>query len=245
MNHRELFNDLEKYYKTMDPHHDTWVLWTKDNKSTEEFFEVVVGTILVQNTNWKNVDKAVENLRTSSNFTFEKILNCPDEQLIELIKPAGFFNQKMVYLKEIGKVFTEFEYGKINRSILLKTKGIGKETADSLLNFCLRRPIPVIGTYTKRLFARLKGKVEYLSKKYEFIQEEILKDFYETTAFELGKFHALIVAHSQNVCLKRAPKCEECFLNSKCIYHDSNQRRTALFKTIDNKINPIKKQKKS
>lgn len=244
MNHKELYESLDQHYRRMDPNHETWELWTKDNKSKEEFFEVAIGCILVQNTNWSNVDKAVNNLRTSDVFTFEKILGCKEAKLIDLIKPAGFFNQKMVYLKEISKVFTKFEYKEINRTILLKTKGIGKETADSLLNFCLRRPSPVIGTYTKRLFARIYGKVEYLAKRYEFIQEEILEVFDNPSANELGLFHGLIVSHSQNVCSKKDPFCDSCFLNKQCQYYNSLKKESSLFKTIDEKINPKKEAKK-
>ena len=152
MNHTELYQSLKNHYLSINPHHDTWVLWTKDNKTTEEIFEVAIGTILVQNTNWKNVDKAVENLRKHSIFSFDMILQCKNDELIELIRPAGFFNQKSIYLKTISKLFLENDEKKITRELLLKTKGIGKETADSILNFCLRRPVPVIGTYTKRFY---------------------------------------------------------------------------------------------
>lgn len=241
MNHSELLASLRSHYKRMDPHHDTWVLWTKDNKTAEEFFEVAIGTILVQNTNWVNVDKAVENLRSEHVFSFDSLFNCENDKLIELIKPAGFFTQKSVYLKAISQVFLDLESQYITRDLLLKTKGIGKETADSLLNFCLRRPVPVIGTYTKRFFARLYGDSKYLSKKYEFIQDEVLKSFIDPTAHELGLYHALIVSHSQNTCKKRNPECSTCYLKKKCAYFISTIEKTELHELINKKINPIKK----
>lgn len=241
MYHSELYQLLKKHYVTFNPHHDTWVLWTKDNKTQEEFFEVTIGTILVQNTNWKNVDKAVENLRSSKIFTFTKILKCDDELLIDLIRPAGFFKQKAEYLKAISKVFIDLPESDINRELLLKTKGIGKETADSILNFCLRRPVPVIGTYTKRLLTRLSGDIKYLSRKYEFIQQEILGTFTDSTAHNLGVYHALIVAHSQNVCSKKNPSCETCFMNASCAYWQSKREDNEIYLMIDGKINPPKK----
>ena len=115
MNHTELFQLFKEHYVTFNPHHDTWILWTKDNKTKEEFFEVAIGTILVQNTNWKNVDKAVENLRSNKIFTFAKILGCEDELLIELIRPAGFFKQKAEYLKAISKIFIDLPESEITR----------------------------------------------------------------------------------------------------------------------------------
>lgn len=241
MDHVELFQLLQNHYKTLNPHHETWVLWTKDNKSDEEFFEVAIGTILVQNTNWKNVDKAVENLRSKDVFSFKRLYAYNNDALIDLIKPAGFFNQKCIYLKEISRLFIEFDYSTINREFLLKTKGIGKETADSILNFCLRRPVPVIGTYTKRFFARLTGESKYLTKKYEFIQEEILDSFNKPTAYQLGLYHALIVAHSQNACTKKDPHCEQCFLKRDCSYYQSKQEKTDVYLILDEKISPPKK----
>ena len=243
MNHSELFSLLKNHYISLNPHHDTWIMWTKDNKTTEEFFEVVIGAILVQNTNWKNVNQALQNLRVENVFSFEKINSCSNDKLIELIKPAGFFNQKMIYLKAISKLFLDLKHEEINRNVLLKTKGIGRETADSILNFCLRRPVPVIGTYTKRFFARMTGDSKYLSKKYEFIQEEILSSFEDQTAYSLGLYHALIVAHSQNICMKANPKCEECFL-SHCSYKQSKITGSEVYSIIDKKINPQEKRKK-
>ena len=241
MNHLETFNKLRNNYKLLNPHHDTWELWIKDNKSVEEFFEVAIGTILVQNTNWVNVDKAVDNLRKKNFFSFEKIYSCNDDKLKTLIRPAGFFSQKSVYLKAISKIFLDLDYTEITRDLLLKTKGIGKETADSLLNFCLRRPLPVIGTYTKRFFARLYGDSKYLAKKYEFIQDEILESFDKPTAYDLGLFHALIVSHSQNVCTKKKPTCDACFIKNKCSYSISRIGNTPIHSLIDEQINPVKK----
>ncbi len=245
MNHFELFNNLRKHYTSLNPHHDTWVLWTKDGKNSEEFYEVAIGTILVQNTNWVNVDKAVENLRRDNIFSFENLNECSIDRLIQLIKPAGFFTQKSTYLKEISKIFIDIDDADITRDLLLKTKGIGKETADSLLNFCLRRPVPVIGTYTKRFFARLLGEQKYLSKKYEFIQNEVLNSFDTPTAYQLGLYHALIVAHSQNVCKKRIPNCSNCFLKNFCRYYKSIVENTDFHMMLNEKINPVKKKNKS
>ena len=235
MNHTELYQSLKNHYLSINPHHDTWVLWTKDNKTTEETFEVAIGTILVQNTNWKNVDKAVENLRKNSVFSFDKIIQCEDDRLIELIKPVGFFNQKSVYLKAISRVFMDNDEKTINRELLLKTKGIGKETADSILNFCLRRPVPVIGTYTKRFFARLTGDIKFLSKNYEIIQQEILSSFLNPSAYELGLYHA------QNVCTKKNPTCSKCFLKSSCRYFESKNNKFDIHILLDEKISPMKK----
>ena len=135
-------------------------------------FEVYVGAVLTQNTNWKNVEKAIENLKRENLITPEAILSCPEEKLQELIKPAGFFRQKARYLKNLCH-FVEKNGGIENlkriemeslRKELLKVKGIGKETADSILLYGLNKPSFVVDAYTKRLFSRL-GIVNYLRLK--------------------------------------------------------------------------------
>ncbi|MFX0174269.1 MAG: endonuclease III domain-containing protein [Candidatus Hodarchaeota archaeon] len=212
-----LYEWLNTQYPQLEPHGNTWLLWLK-RKTQSEIFEVAIGTILVQNTNWRNVNKAIENLKKNSLFSFEEINKMDLERLEVLIKPAGFYKQKAVYLKSLSKLFlTHKTNQKLTREVLLNCKGVGKETADSILVYCFQQPIPIVGTYTRRFFTRISGKIDYLKIKYEIIQEEIRKNL-EHEAQVFGRLHALVVCHSQNLCHKKDPKCSKCGLKPQCIY---------------------------
>jgi endonuclease-3 related protein len=214
-----LYQLLSTSSHRIEPHHETWMLWLK-RKSREELFEVAIGTILVQNTNWNNVDLAISNLYRSNIKSFENLLDLGIIQLEEMIKPAGFYKQKSQALIFLAEVFLEYDskgLGPPSRDELLRIKGVGKETADSLLVYCFYVSVPIIGTYTRRFFARIYGEIHYLKEKYEIIQEFIAKSI-SSDYYTLGKFHALIVSHSQLVCKKFDPLCDKCHLKDLCTF---------------------------
>lgn len=213
----QLYNQLNLLYPRIEPFHDTWMLWLK-KKSDYENYEVMISTILVQNTNWKNVEKALSQIRKRKLLTFRDLIIIASNKLELIIQPAGFFKQKTISLQRIAKLMDESTFSENappSRKELLEIKGIGKETADSILVYCFYQPIPIIGTYTRRFFARLFGDEIYLKMKYEDIQSIIIKDF-PADFFHLGKFHALIVSHSQNFCKKLHPRCISCSLRMQC-----------------------------
>lgn len=182
-------------------------------------FEVMVGAILTQNTNWKNVEKAIGNLKAQKALNPKKLLNVQEERLAQWIKPAGYFNVKTKRLK----AFLEFlhrDYGgdisrmrsqptPFLREQLLGVKGIGKETADSILLYALHHPIFVVDAYTYRVFTR-----HYL------IEEEAQYDALQALATEhlppavehFNEFHALLVMVGKDFCGPK-PKCEGCPLH--------------------------------
>lgn len=215
----EVYNQLKRYYNRFHPHGETWDLWIKENKSPSEIYEVAVGTILVQNTNWRNVDKAIANLRSNNVSSFKHLQEIQLEKLEQLVRPAGFYTQKAQYLKSLS-ILLLFCYNRNkspSRQELIDCKGIGKETADSILVYCFQQPVTIVGTYTRRFLARLFGNVRYLKMKYENIQQELNKDLEKD--FEVfGRFHALVVCHGQNLCQKNNPKCSQCFLLEDCVY---------------------------
>jgi endonuclease-3 related protein len=219
------------------------MLWLK-KKSTQEIFEVAVGTILVQNTNWKNVDIAISNLFKENINSFEDVLRTDVVQLEELIRPAGFYKQKGRSLISLSRALSSYSSSKDgipSRRELIDIKGVGKETADSLLVYCFYSPLPIVGSYTRRFFARVFGEIKYLQAKYEVIQELMMKSL-PCDYFILGKFHALIVCHSQQVCNKINPKCEKCQLKSHCNYGKFHKKRPELI-NIQNTIVNSKKAK--
>ena len=232
----DLYQLLSKSYNRIEPHHETWMLWLK-KKSKEEIFEVAIGTILVQNTNWKNVDLAISNLFKHNITAFQLLKTVKSAQLEVLIRPAGFYKQKALSLYALTEIFLDYSTGSKtpSRNTLLQIKGVGKETADSLLVYCFYEAVPIVGTYTRRFFARMFGEVNYLKDKYENVQE-ILSNSLDPDYYVLGKFHALIVSHCQQFCQKILPLCEQCPLESQCIYGRFRHTEPNLMQ-IQNTIN--------
>ena len=118
-----------------------------------EGFEIAIGAILTQNTSWMNVEKALVNLKQKNLMEPKIILDCPIDELQELIKPAGYFNQKAHYLRNLCELW--LNNPQPSRDELLAVKGIGEETADSILLYLLNEPEFVIDAYTVRISKRL------------------------------------------------------------------------------------------
>ena len=183
-------------------------------------FEIVVGAILTQNTNWSNVEKAIENLRKHDLLCCEKLTALPQEQLAELIRPAGYFNIKAKRLKnflhwlddcygqDLGAL-ERLSTGSL-REQLLDINGIGPETADSICLYAFGKPIFVVDAYTARVFGR-HGLLEPGSD-YEQIQQLFMSHLESDVAL-FNEFHALIVQVGKNHC-KPKPRCSGCPLES-------------------------------
>ena len=124
-----LLRIYNKLYRYFGPRH--W--WPGDTP-----FEVIIGAILTQNTSWKNVEKAIYNLKRKNLLTPKALYRLNLKELKQLIRPAGFYNIKAVRLKS----FVNFLFLRYNdlqtmllrpltalRKELLEVKGIGPETA--------------------------------------------------------------------------------------------------------------------
>jgi len=120
-------------------------------------FETVLGAILTQNTKWTNVETSLANLKKSNLVTLENIANADLAALTLAITPSGFKNQKAIRLiilcKNILSTFENFEKFQleVNRSWLLEQKGIGPESADSILTYACKKEEMVVDKYTHRL----------------------------------------------------------------------------------------------
>lgn len=181
-------------------------------------YEVMVGAVLTQNTAWRNVEKAITNF--GDRLTPETVLNADPGELARIIRPAGCFNQKAVYLKAVTEWFGKYGFsvptvqceslGNV-RAELLSTKGIGGETADSILLYVFGFPTFVVDSYTIRLCNRYPIRV---GKEYKTV-----KDFFEGNiplSTEVYKnFHALIVMNAKEYCRKK-PVCDGCPLSMMC-----------------------------
>jgi endonuclease-3 related protein len=190
----------------------------------ESPFEVCVGAILTQNTNWGNVEKAIANLKREGHLSPQGLRDIPGARLAELIRPAGYFNVKSARLKDfISWLFSEHG-GSLeelfsgdwleSRPELLKVRGIGPETCDSILLYAGHKPSFVVDAYTKRLFSRL----ELISSKTSY--DEVRGLFMASLPAEVelfNEYHALIVEHCKERCRTR-PLCGECPLRFRCEY---------------------------
>jgi len=204
---------LEKIYQILFKKYGDLHWWPADTP-----FEVIIGAILTQNTAWTNVEKALE--RFEGNLSPERVLNMPLEELQEIIRPSGFYKQKSQYLKAVTEWFAGYdcEINEIKsrpltdiRSELLKVKGIGNETADSIILYALELPSFVIDAYTMRLFKRIPvdAGTTYMEAK-NFCERELPRD-----AQLYKNFHALIVQNAKEHCRKKA-LCTACPLEQVC-----------------------------
>lgn len=180
-------------------------------------FEVMVGAILTQNTNWSNVEKAIANLKRKKLLEPRKLYRLADKKMASLIKPSGYYNIKTRRLKEflrflINSYGEELEGMSLSdtaglRKQLLEVKGIGQETADSILLYALDKPVFVVDAYTKRMLSR-HGLIEE-DASYKAVQDLFLRNL-KKDARLFNEFHALLVKLGKEFCLKNKPKCHIC-----------------------------------
>jgi endonuclease III related protein len=179
-------------------------------------FEIIIGAILTQNTNWSNVEKAIKNLKKAGILSPEGIHKLDVTELAELIRPSGFFNIKAKRIKTfIEWLFSNYE-GKLAkmfahdvhtlRDELLAVKGIGPETADSILLYAGNFPTFVVDAYTYRILSRhrfIPEESSYEEMK-SFFEENLPKDVQL-----FNEYHALLVNIGKMFC-KPKKVCEQC-----------------------------------
>jgi endonuclease-3 related protein len=186
-------------------------------------YEIMVGAVLTQNCAWSNVEKAIANLKAVCDLTPEAIAEMDNEKLAGLIRPAGFFTRKALYLKAITKWYEGYGYSVENvrqnelykmRKEILSVKGIGNETADSILLYAFGMHSFVIDAYTGRLCKRfpIEAGETYETKKRFF--ETHFREGNASTA-EYNNFHALIVINAKEHCNTK-PRCGGCPLEKLC-----------------------------
>ena len=200
-------------YETLMNHYGDLGWWPADTP-----FEVMVGAILTQNTAWTNVEKAI--VRFDGELTPARIQGLSHEELEKIIRPAGFYRQKADYLKNLTTWFARYAWDTEKakdisteelRRELLAVRGIGNETADSILLYAFHRAIFVVDAYTKRLFARIPVDA---GKKYMEIKRYCEHHLPEDAAL-YNHFHALIVENAKTHC-RKIPRCTACPLEEMC-----------------------------
>ncbi|OPX26697.1 MAG: endonuclease [Candidatus Cloacimonas sp. 4484_140] len=213
---RELIEIYDLLYDRHGPQH-WWPGETRD--------EIIIGAILTQNTNWKNVEKAIENLKHKNLLTLTALRNAEIKEIAQCIRPSGYYNQKTTRLQEIAKFFHRNSlqcFGAHSianmRKELITLKGIGPETADSILLYAFEKPVFIIDAYTTRIFQRLGFLPGGIS--YEEAQKFFMQNLENNTKL-FNEFHALLVRHAKEYCQKN-PHCAKCVLLNKCKFENKN-----------------------
>ena len=210
-------SDLLEVYELLLRSYGEQNWWPVDEEyhrehGTDPREEIVIGAVLTQNTSWRNVEKAIENLKREGALSFEGVLNTPLDKLEELIRPSGYYRQKARRLKVVSeKLSPVSKVESVSREELLSIEGIGRETADVILLYAGGRPYFVIDAYTKRIVERIFGVRGSYEELRSWFEGNLPKDV------ELYKeFHALLDEHAKRFC-RKDPLCEGCPLTQVCI----------------------------
>ncbi len=180
----------------------------------------MIGAILTQNTSWRNVELAINNLRKENYLEPERLYRISGMKLRRLLKPAGFYNIKaervMSFVKYLWDEYKgDMESMKHQRTLFLREqmlgiKGIGLETCDSILLYALEKPVFVVDAYTRRILSR--HKIIKQNDNYGDIQN-IFEKGLKADVNLFNEYHALFVRLGKDKCKKGNPLCESCPLN--------------------------------
>lgn len=216
-NWREIMDQLYiKIYKKLYDYYGPQNWWPADTP-----FEVIISAILVQNTNWSNVELSLKKLK--SYLTPEKLESLTEEKLAQLIRSSGYYNVKAKRIKAFLSWFKTYDYQFSNvekdhtdilRQELLNIHGIGQETADVILLYVFNLPVFIADSYARRLFKRIGMNVP---STYDGLRKRVEKIF-PTESYLLNEYHALLVTHSKTHC-KKKPICDQCPIRDICEQH--------------------------
>ena len=211
---QQLLDIYDRLFRRFGPQH--W--WPGDSP-----FEIIIGAILTQSTNWANVAKALSNLKRADVLSPRGLGALSDDRLAELIRPSGYFRAKTRKLRAFTNLLNNDYHGELERllsldvpelrRVLLRTHGIGPETADSIILYAAQKPIFVVDAYTRRIFARL-GLVPPTGR-YNDLQQVFMEHLPSDVAL-FNEYHALLVCLGKTTCTKKNPHCSECPLLDIC-----------------------------
>jgi len=173
--------------------------------------EIIIGAVLTQNTSWRNVEKAIANLKAHRLCNLRHLARKQPEEIAPLIRSSGYYNLKAKRLHAVATYFQDHPSSlKLPtaqlRAELLAIRGVGRETADSILLYALKHKIFVVDAYTIRVLSR-HGLCDS-SASYEEVRE-ILESTAPDSLQDYNEFHALFVWVGHHFC-KPTPKCSEC-----------------------------------
>ncbi|SMC16951.1 DNA-3-methyladenine glycosylase III [Desulfacinum hydrothermale DSM 13146] len=202
---------LHQIYTTLRQAYGPQGWWPADTP-----FEVIVGAILTQNTAWKNVRRAMDNLKAAGLLQLQALLQADEDQVRQCVRPSGYYNQKTRRLRTFCRHVAQRWQGDLEafltqdmeglRRELLSLNGIGPETADSIVLYAAHQPSFVVDTYTHRVFSRHGWVPEEVS--YEELRNYFM-DALEPDVYLFKEFHALVVRVGHEHC-GRKPSCPGC-----------------------------------
>lgn len=199
-------SDLNRIYRILLEEFGPQYWWPAQTR-----FEIIVGAFLTQQTKWSNVEKAISNLKREEMLKPYNLARADIGSLEEMVRCCGFYRQKAYRLKNVAQFIVENDMDELFklpvdhlRKIILSLKGVGNETADSILLYAADKPKFVIDAYTTRIMGCLgvKGNYEQLQELFETLLPQDVAMFKE--------YHALVVEYGKSYCGKK--RCEECFL---------------------------------
>lgn len=204
-------NTAQQIYEALYQHWGEQHWWPADSP-----LEMILGAVLTQNTAWTQVEKAMQRLKSEQAIDLNRLVDTPASTLEEWIRPAGFFRQKARAIQTFCQHIQQHYNGSIDtlfeletsalRTELLSWRGVGPETADSILLYAARRPLFVIDAYTKRFMVRhgwADEKATYATLA-SFFTDQLEQD-----PALFNEFHALIVQLGKTHC-RPTPTCEGC-----------------------------------
>ena len=208
---------LSAIYRTLQEYFGDQNWWPADTP-----FEVMVGAVLTQNTNWQNVSKTIDSLKEKGLLSIEALLGLSDQELAILLKSSGYYNLKAKRLRNLLDMVRDKYGGDLDglfaedlytaRESLLGVKGVGPETADAILLYGGNFPVFVVDAYTHRIFSRhqlVPDECDYQT------MQEIFMDNLEHDQDMFNEYHALIVKTAKEFCKKNKPLCDKCPIYGK------------------------------
>ena len=192
----------------------------------QEPFEIIVGAILTQSAAWRNVEKAIANLKAAKALSPEALRRYSLSEIATLVHPCGYYNAKALKLKSLASWLGKYYDDNLNklfigntghlRQQLLSVHGIGQETADSIMLYAARKPVFVIDAYTRRIINRIGLAPD--SNSY-IAYQTLFMDNLSTDVGLFNEYHALLVCLAKDVC-RSHPLCQQCCLNSICRFNE-------------------------
>jgi len=187
----------------------------------ESKFEIIVGAVLAQNTSWNNVERAIVTLKEVGVLDLSKMSELPSGLLAEYIRPAGYYNLKAGRLTNLLTMINETFDGDVEamcsestsslREHLLTVKGIGPETADSILLYGAGKPVFVVDAYTRRILLRH----DFIDEEQGYYEiQELFTDNLAEDVYLFNEYHALLVRVAKTFCKKSKPLCDQCPLEN-------------------------------
>ena len=180
-------------------------------------FTLLTSVVLSAQCTDVNVNNVTRNIYKKY-FTPKHFVNLGIIKIKRMIKSIGLFNVKAKNLYNLSKILIEKHQGKVPNSFnhLINLPGVGRKTANVVLNEAFNKPTIAVDTHVFRVSNRTgltKGKNP------DQVEEQLLKIIPKKY---LKKAHHLILLHGRYKCKSRNPLCPECIINKICLYKNKN-----------------------